>query len=182
MRLPARFKLYISTDPPIINIPNHIEAHIATNLGQSLMDFILSRTSTAERQLRRPMSVDSLCNPSEQENEPLVPSFATVSVPRASAKLGAIILGNCVTMALLVVLLLSYSKKSNLERTDKRIFNTAAIFLSAALSLGIGYLLDTLGLIGRGYILVSSPHSRRAVSSSFLGYKISIVNTVALSH
>ena len=84
-------------------------------------------------------------------------------VKQSSFHIGAIILGNTFSLALIIICLHGTAQQESMNQWEKRAFNFAIILLSAILSLGIGYLLDQLGLLARGQVLASNPHTELSV-------------------
>jgi len=84
-------------------------------------------------------------------------------VKQSAFHIGAIILGNTITMALIVICLYRATREESMNQWEKRVFNFAIIMLSAVLSLGIGYFFDQLGLFSRGQVLASTPHTELSV-------------------
>ncbi|KAF8423514.1 hypothetical protein EV426DRAFT_717345 [Tirmania nivea] len=70
-----------------------------------------------------------------------------------------IIAGNCACSGAICLCLWGFSKIDNFTGWQKRAFNAVALLLSAALGFGIGYLCDSIGLLARGRLLQSKPHS-----------------------
>jgi len=84
-------------------------------------------------------------------------------VKQSAFHIGAIILGNTFSLALIIICLHGTAQQESMNQWEKRAFNFAIIMLSAILSLGIGYLLDQLGLLARGQVLASNPHTELSV-------------------
>lgn len=84
---------------------------------------------------------------------PPSPSYKAISIPRNGAYLFLIILGNAICSGAICICFWHFSQKSHLVPWEKRVFNTLSLLLSAALTLGIGYLCDSIGLLARGGIL-----------------------------
>ena len=88
------------------------------------------------------------------------PSYVVISTVHSAVLQGYIIAGNC---------LWRFSLVKDLTRWEKRAFNAVALLLSTALGFGIGFLFDKIGLLARGALLQSQPHSVVEVYTPFNG-------------
>ncbi|KAF8417393.1 hypothetical protein EV426DRAFT_623297 [Tirmania nivea] len=101
-------------------------------------------------------------------------------VKQSAFHIGAVILGNTFVIAMIMICLHGAAQKEGLSEWEKRAFNFAIIMLSAILSLGIGYLLDQLGLLARGQVLASNPHTELSITYIIRGSMTSVAHL--LSH
>ena len=101
--------------------------------------------------------------------------YRGISTARSAILLGSIITTNCFCSGLLCLCLWSFSRIDNLKKQEKRGFNTLALLLSAALGFGIGFLCDKIGLLARGKVLQSKPHSVEEVCTG-----VSVINAFIL--
>ena len=98
--------------------------------------------------------------------EPLQPPYREISTARSATLLSSIIIANCFCSVIICICLWGFSKIDYLDKWQKRGFNTLSLLLSAALGFGIGFLCDQIGLLARGTILQSKPHSVKGVCAS----------------
>ena len=97
-----------------------------------------------------------------ERKAPLQPnqlSYREISTVRTAIRLFSIIIANCVCSGFICLCLGGFSKIDNLSKGQKRAFNTVSLLLSTALGFGIGFLFDRIGLLARGTILRSKPHT-----------------------
>lgn len=128
-----------------------------------LQDPTLARDPPATKLVQQSMVMD----PKDVQDENTQPgNYAKVlrfPVKESAFHIGAIILGNTFSLALIIICLHGTAQKESMNQWEKRAFNFAIIMLSAILSLGIGYLLDQLGLLARGQVLASNPHTELSI-------------------
>jgi len=121
---------------------------------------------------------NAIADPVAETKEPLQPtqsSYRAISTGRSGIRLGSIIIVNCFCSGFICLCLWYFSKIDDLTRWEKRAFNTLSLLLSAALASGIGFLCDQIGLLARGTVLQSKPHSLKGVCAS-----ISVVNVLMI--
>lgn len=99
-------------------------------------------------------------------DEPPASSYRAISFVRSGILLCCIIVANCFCSGCICLCLWGFSKIDALTQWEKRAFNTLSLLLSAALSFGIGYLFDQVGLLARGAVLQSRPYSVKGVCAS----------------
>ena len=108
--------------------------------------------------------------------QPTLPSYRAISTVRSAIPLFSIIIANCVCSACICLCLWGFSRIDHIDRWQKRGFNVLSLLLTAALSFGIAFLCDQIGLLARGIILESGPYSEKGV-----GTIVSVVNVLPLS-
>lgn len=104
-------------------------------------------------------------------NEPLQPvqiSYRAISTVRSACILGSIIVANCFCSGSLCLCFWGFSKINDFTLWQKRGFNALSLLLSGALGFGIGFLCDWIGLLARGPLLQSKPHSARDVCTNLV--------------
>ncbi|KAF8475488.1 hypothetical protein BDZ91DRAFT_778654 [Kalaharituber pfeilii] len=80
-----------------------------------------------------------------------------------------ILLLNLVLEALFAYILKFYGAKKVLLSDDRRVFNMASLLLAAALSMGIGYLLDQIGTMLRGRMMGGSLNTKEEIAHILRG-------------
>lgn len=100
---------------------------------------------------------------------PILPSDHHISKVcfRSVIPLFLIFLINCVFCVAICLGLFGFARIPELERWQKRLFNTLALLLSAGLGFGIGCLFDQIGLFARGALLQRASHPVTDVSISY---------------
>jgi len=77
-----------------------------------------------------------------------------------------ILVVNIILEALFAYVLKFYGDKKVLMPSDRRLFNMASLFLAAALSMGIGFLLGEVGVMFRGSMMGKSDNTKDEVRIS----------------
>ena len=76
---------------------------------------------------------------------------------------------NLILEGVFVYILKIYSAKKILLEQDRRFFNAASLFLAAALSMGIGYLLNQIGFMLRGSLVGKSSNTKEEIGHIWRG-------------
>lgn len=97
-------------------------------------------------------------------------------VKQSTIHIGSIVLGNVCTMGLIVLCLYVTARENSMSEWEKRVFNFTLLLLSAILTLGIGHLLDRLGLLARGQMLASNAHTELSIRYIIRGSMISVAH------
>ncbi|KAF8460903.1 hypothetical protein BDZ91DRAFT_831717 [Kalaharituber pfeilii] len=97
------------------------------------------------------------------------PTYPGLTVQAVLIRTIPIILGNLFCEALFAYTLKHYNDKGVLRKVDRRWFNTISLLLAAALSMGIGYFLDQVGLMLRGGIVMKSANTKTEISHIWRG-------------
>ncbi|RPB29215.1 hypothetical protein L211DRAFT_864775 [Terfezia boudieri ATCC MYA-4762] len=114
----------------------------------------------------------------DQHEKPLEPplielSYRAISIVRSANHLSYIIAANCLCSACICLCLWGFSKIDDLTVWEKRAFNALSLLLSAVLSFGVGFLFDRIGVLARGTVLQSKPHSVEGVGYIIEGTPLS---------
>ena len=128
-----------------------------------LEDPTLARDPPSAKSVQQSVAVDAK---NTHDGNPQPRDYAKVlrfPVKQSVIHISAIIVVNTLSIALIIICLHGATWKQSMNEWGKRAFNFVIILLSAILSLGIGYLLDQLGLLARGQVLVSNPHTELSV-------------------
>lgn len=90
-----------------------------------------------------------------------------------------ILVVNIILGALFAYVLKFYGDKKILMPSDRRLFNMASLFLAAALSMGIGFLLGEVGVMFRGSMMGKSDNTKHEVRISHEGIFHSLTSNLA---
>jgi len=98
-----------------------------------------------------------------EEDAPRRAHYPRLRLKKLLIRFLPILVVNTILGALFAYILKFYGDKKVLMPTDRRLFNVASLFLAAALSMGIGFLLGEVGVMFRGSMMGKSDNTKEEV-------------------
>ncbi|KAF8460904.1 hypothetical protein BDZ91DRAFT_765982 [Kalaharituber pfeilii] len=97
------------------------------------------------------------------------PTYPALTIKTVLFRTTPIILCNLFSEGRFAYTLKVYNDKGVLGKVDRRWFNTISLLLAAALSMGIGYFLDQVGLMLRGGLVMKRPNTTTEIGHIWRG-------------